>query len=172
MNIEDYLYSQERIQARGAPDADALRQFDALVDAALLDVKLDTTVMSLWLLFDCRGTLNMEDGNTAVLAVQNVTEFQWSAEPLSTRRWRSIADWNPVTTAEYFSCEARILNVRDSLGDRLWMSGNFAEFHVGNIPGGDEAPPDFGSDSDVTIRARLASWQSEFTPIHASFTRS
>jgi hypothetical protein len=47
--------------------------------------------------------------------------------------------------------------------------GSGAEFYVGDVPGGDEAPPDFTSATDDEIRVGLAQWSSSFAPIRASF---
>ncbi|MEU6155675.1 hypothetical protein ABZ816_37390 [Actinosynnema sp. NPDC047251] len=51
----------------------------------------------------------------------------------------------------------------------LFVSGVSAEFWVGDVPGCDEAPPDFCTDPEATIRAALASWNSPFEPVHARF---
>jgi hypothetical protein len=40
---------------------------------------------------------------------------------------------------------------------------------VGDIPGGDNAPPDFMTATEEEMRAGLAGWSSEFRPINASF---
>ena len=168
MILSDFLYSPQRHDHRGSPDGDALREQDALVDAALLEVKFDATLMSLWLLFDCRGTLHMDDGNTAVVMVHQVTDFRWSGTPFGQRRWRSVASWSPVLNDTTFSATLKVLNVGATAPDTLYLTGTCGEFHVGDIPGGDDAPPDFTSAADEEIRAGLASWNSPFTPIHSS----
>ncbi|WP_152364015.1 hypothetical protein [Microlunatus speluncae] len=61
-----------------------------LAEAALLDVRLDATTSELWLLFDCRGALQIAEANTAVIAVNGVTAFSWEAEPRHSRTWRVV----------------------------------------------------------------------------------
>lgn len=46
----------------------------------------------------------------------------------------------------------------------FYVRGSSAEFFVGDVPGNDDAPPDFTADSDADIRAGLISWNSEFIP--------
>jgi hypothetical protein len=50
---------------------------------------------------------------------------------------------------------------------RLELEADSAEFFVGNVPGGDEAPPNHMEADDATIRAGLPSWTSTFEPVHA-----
>lgn len=146
------------------PEADALVEPDALLEAALLDVKVDTTTSSVWLLFDCQGALQLEMGNTAVVVVRDVTDLQWRTEPRTQRMWRAVMGWQPAASDDGFSCIADLTS-----GSRLQVAGAAAEFYVGDIPGGDEPPPDFTSTSDAEIRGGLASWASEFDVVHASF---
>lgn len=164
MIIEDLLVWPERWSLAAVPEADALADSDALLEAALLDVRMDATTSSIWLLFDCRGAVQLEMGNTAVVAIRGVTDIQWRTEPGEQRRWRAVMGWRPVTSKAGFSCTAELTS-----GSSLQVVGSGAEFYVGDIPGGDEPPPDFTSASDAEIRAGLASWTSEIEVIHASF---
>lgn len=50
----------------------------------------------------------------------------------------------------------------------LALTAERAQFWVGNVPGCDDAPPDYLDDDDATIRAGLASWLSEFEPAYAT----
>lgn len=164
MIIEDLLNSPERRSLAAMPEADALVEPDALLEAALLDIKMDATTSSVWLLFDCRGAIQLEMGNTAVVVIRGVTGFQWRTEPRAQRTWRAIMGWQPATSEDGFSCTADLTS-----GSSLQVSGSGAEFYVGDIPGGDDPPPDFTSATDAEIRAGLASWASEFEVVHASF---
>lgn len=164
MIIEELLAWPERRSLAAMPEADALAEPDALLEAALLDVKMDASTSSVWLLFDCRGALQLEMGNTAVVVVHGVTDLQWRTESRAQRRWRAVMGWQPAATGEGFSCAADLTS-----GSRLQVAGSAAEFYVGDIPGGDAPPPDFTSASDAEIRAGLASWTSEFEVVHASF---
>jgi hypothetical protein len=52
---------------------------------------------------------------------------------------------------------------------RMELEADSVEFFVGNVPGCDEAPPDYTEADDATIRAGLPSWSSTFEPVHAVF---
>ncbi|WP_187978213.1 hypothetical protein [Mycetocola sp. JXN-3] len=168
LTISDYLYSSKRLDSHGAPDADALREQDALRDAAILDIRFDTTLLTLWILFDCRGTLFMRDGNVAVIVANNVTSLEWQAPPRDSRWWRPVVVSSPNFELQQFSMQLGIGYSNEGKAQFLRFSSSSAEFHVGDIAGGDAAPPDFADDSDEVIRAGLASWDSPFTPIHSS----
>lgn len=164
MIIEDLLVWPNRRSLAAAPEADALVEPDALLEAALLDVKLDATTSSAWLLFDCRGAVQLEMGNTAVVVVHGVTDIQWRTQPSEQRRWRAVMGWRPMASGAGFSCAAELTS-----GSSLQVVGSTAEFYVGDIPGGDDPPPDFTAATDAEIRAGLASWRSEIEVVHASF---
>lgn len=165
MIIEDLLVWPGRRSLAAVPEMDALADVDALLEAALLDIRFDATTSSVWLLFDCRGALHLEMGNAALVVVRGVTALQWQADPRPGRLWRAVMGWRPVTGAGMFS-----VTVDLSPASRLQVNGAGAEFYVGDIPGGDDAPPNFMTANDQEIRAGLASWTSDFEVVHASFT--
>ena len=164
MIIEDLLGWDGRRSLVAMPEADALTDPDALLEAALIDVRMDATTSSVWLLFDCRGAVELEVGNTAVVVVRDVTGFKWRTESEAQRAWRAVMGWRPESLDGGFSCTADLTS-----GSSLHVSGSSAEFYVGDIPGGDWPPPDFTVATDAEIRAGLASWTSEFRVVHASF---
>jgi len=47
--------------------------------------------------------------------------------------------------------------------------GSAGEFSVGDVPGCDDAPPNFLTASDEEVRAGMQGWDSTFEPVHASF---
>lgn len=51
----------------------------------------------------------------------------------------------------------------------LEVYGESAEFHVGEVPGGDDPPPMVGYVDEATLAERLAGWRSTFLPLHSSF---
>lgn len=148
MTIEDLLVWADRRSLTAVPEADALAETDALLEAALLAVRFDATALSAWLLFDCRGAVHLEMGNTAVVAVHGVTGLQWRTEPRSTRTWWAVLGWRPTRATGSVSYSADL-----SPGGYFQVEGTAAEFYVGNIPGGDEPPPDFTSATGEEIRA-------------------
>lgn len=69
MNITELLRDEDRRRFAAQQEADALREVDSLQEAQLLDVQVDALRSRACLLFDCRGALQIEMGNTAVLVV-------------------------------------------------------------------------------------------------------
>lgn len=141
VRIEDLLQDAGRREFAAVPEADALTDEGALQEAALVGLQVDAVCARAWLLFDCRGASQIEMGNTAVV------------------------DWSPVSGPDGWHVE--IARVPSS---RLSVSGAEAEFFVGDVPGGDEPPPDFLDATDEEIRSGLPGWSSDFEPVHASFS--
>jgi hypothetical protein len=166
MKISELLVDPERDRMSASPESDALTEDGALAEAALLNVRMDTTLSDLWLLFDCRGALQLEEGNAAVVVVNGVTAFNWAAERRDGRTWRAVMGWSPSAQAGHLT-----IVVETEPDGRLEVRGTGGEFFVGNIPGGDDPPPDFTSATDAVIRAGLADWSSEFDLIGASFLK-
>ena len=77
MILEEFLTSDDRKRVSRAVEVDALRDRDALQDAALLDIRVSGVWSCAWLLLDCKGALNIRDGNTAVLVVHGLDELTW-----------------------------------------------------------------------------------------------
>lgn len=166
MKISELLVDPGREQMSASPESDALTEQDALAEASLLDVRLDATTSDLWLLFDCRGSLQLEEGNTAVVVVNGLIKLNWEAEERNGRTWRAVMGWVPRADSGRLT-----VVVETEPGGRLEATGNGGEFFVGNIPGGDDPPPDFTSATDAEIRAGLAHWASEFELVGASFLK-
>jgi len=162
--LEELLLDSARREFAAAPEADALVEAGALQEAALLDIRLNMVTSSAWLLFDCRGALQIEMGNTAVVVVRDVQSVQWSGGSRGPRTWRAVLGWTPRIVDGSLSLTADV-----SPGGLLEVVGKAGEFYVGDVPGCDDAPPDFVSASDAEVRSGLAQWSSEFELVHASF---
>jgi hypothetical protein len=52
---------------------------------------------------------------------------------------------------------------------RLRLVSERAEFYVGDVPGLDPTPPDYGIDDEARIKSGLAGWHSTFEPVQAAF---
>jgi len=167
MKIEDLLIWPGRQSLGGQPESDALREQDALLEAALVNVRIDAITSTAWLLFDLKGAINLEIGNTAVVAVHGVSDLQWGADPEAGRTWCSVMSWVPELVQGMFIVRAQML-----YGPLLQVRGKGAEFYVGDVPGGDDAPPDFSSASDKEVREGMVQWSSEFELISTSFAGS
>lgn len=164
MMILDFLTSPKRLGTAGAPQVDALTEAAALEEAALIDIRVNPVAASAWLLFDCKGALEVSTGNTAILVVKSLEHLEWVCPSPVPPSWWTVWGWRPTTSEGLFVIDF----VLDG-GGAFRAKGTAAEFFVGDVPGGDEAPPDFTAASAEEIREGLVQWTSPFTPISASF---
>jgi hypothetical protein len=163
MRLMDFLLSPDKPVPHATPETDALRQPDALQEAQLLDIRFEIAANTAWLLLDCRGALQIEEGNTAVVAVSAVRDLRWNAAGRAGWFSYTVMSSSPRWTDTLWSLDCEML------GDAtLAVTAERAQFWIGNVAGCDDAPPDYVDDDDATIRAGLASWQSEFEPVYAT----
>lgn len=162
MLIEELLTSPTEVGH--SPVMDALSEADALQEAQLLDVRVCALTSTVGLLFDLRMALQLRTANTAVVIGRGVQEFSWSAE----RRETTRTAWNLVgsepAVGGLFS-----LSLSFFPSARLRLVSERAEFYVGDVPGLDLTPPDYGIDDEARIKAGLAVWHSIFEPAQAAF---
>jgi hypothetical protein len=160
--IEDFLTARSRQRVPPSLEADPLRERGALEGAALLDVRMSAVWTCAWLLFDCKGALNIQEGNSALLVAHNVSRFSWVCrEEEDGPKNRAVERWELIDNDVEWGVEALLWrNVT------LTLQARHCEFFVGDVPGGDDAPPDYVADDDETIRAGLASWTSPFEPYY------
>jgi hypothetical protein len=164
MRIDELLDDPCRRKHAAMPEADALTESDALQEAQLLDVRLDALRSSVWLLFDCRGALQIEMGNTAVIVAYGLRRFSWVAQPRGRLTARTVVSSEPIVRGGLWS-----LSLGFVPSARLELEADAAEFFVGDVPGCDEAPPNYTETDEPTIRAGVPSWTSTFEPVHAVF---
>jgi hypothetical protein len=163
--VDEFLRSQGRFDVQVPPEMDPFLDKGALDEAYVLDIRFDAVRSRAWMLFDCRGALQVVTGNTAVLVVNEVQSFSWINDeaPRPRQQW-SILEWWPSTVAGGWTVHMGLHS-----SSVLLITGSGGEFFVGDIPGGDDAPPDFMTATEEEMRAGLAGWSSEFRPINASF---
>ena len=147
MSIDEFLWDPQRRTYAAMPEADALTEEDALQEAQLLDVRLDVLRSTVWLLFDCKGAVQIEMGNTAILVAHGVDRYVWSSK----RRGRYTA-WSVVGSEPHAQDGFWTLALTFAPSARLEMRATSAEFFVGDVPGCDEPQPDYGTEDDETIR--------------------
>lgn len=147
------------------PEMDPLTEDDALVDAQVLDVRLDALRCRVAVLFELRLALELHEGNTGLLIANGVTAVEWTAAPRDTAR----TAWNVVGSAA--RATDGLLEMRLGMLPRaeLLLRANGAAFYGGDVPGLVEIP-DYGEASDSELGARLAQWESNFRPFHAVFS--
>src|SRR5947208_137171 len=153
MRIEELLVDPRRREHAAMPEADALTESDALQEVQLLDVRLDALRSTVWLLFDCRGALQIQMGNAAVIVAHGLRRFSWIAQPRGRLTAWTIVSSEPVARSGKWS-----LSLAFVPNARLELEADSAEFFVGNVPGCDETPPNYMEADDPTIRAGLPSW--------------
>lgn len=164
MNIQEMLDDSARRQFAAQPEADALVEADALQEAQLLDMHVDVLRSTAYLLFDCRGALQIEMGNTAIIVARSLERISWTGSPRGPLTAWSVVSWEPRPEPGTWALSAALSPLA-----RLELSAATAEFYVGDVPGCDGAPPDFTEADDETVRNGIASWKSAFEPIHATF---
>lgn len=162
MLLEDLLVGPMKVG--GVPEMDALTESGALQESQLLDVRVCALTSTVALLFDLRTALQLRDANTAVIVARGVREFLWSAE----RRETARTAWN-VIGSEPARGDLFSLSLAFFPRARLQLASETAEFYVGDVPGLDPAPPDYGIDDEARIKAGLAAWGSIFEPAQAAF---
>lgn len=148
----------------GAPEIDALAEPDALQEAQLLDVRVCALTSTVALLFDLRMALQLRESNTAVVVARGLREISWSTEPRATTR----TAWN-VVSSEPTGADQFTLSLAFVPRARLSLVSERADFYVGDVPGLDPTPPDYGLNDEAQIKAGLAAWTSRFEPVQATF---
>jgi hypothetical protein len=147
------------------PEMDPLTEEDVLQEAQLLDVRFDTLRSTVGLLFELRTALQLREANTGVLIARGVRQLFWTAEPRSTSR----TAW--AVGGSIPRIEDRLFGLTLGMwpGAQLELRAESAAFFVGDVPGLDEAPPNYGAYDEATVHTQLAGWHSDFTPVHAIF---
>jgi hypothetical protein len=168
MRLQDLLLPSPGLRALGAqPEMDPLSEVDALQEAQLLDVRFDALTLTVGLLLELRMALQLREANTGVLSVRGVRQLSWSGPSRATdlTAW-SIGSSVPLAEDGAFTLT---LNMWPAPGAQFTVVADSAAFFAGDVPGLDEVPPDYGALDRVTVRERLAGWDSEFVPVHAVF---
>ncbi len=164
MNIEAFLQGDARYRIAGQPGADALRLDDALQESALVDIRMNFVESTAWVLLDCRGSLNVPEANTAVIVLLGVNHGSWQLPATGTFAWQTVIDWKVSDVDGGIELFIGLL-----AGGEVVVRAARCEYFVGDVPGGDDAPPDFTTSTHAQVRAGMAGWSSEFSPRGASF---
>jgi hypothetical protein len=162
MTIEEFLADASPRDLAGEVEIDALRDDDALLEAQLLEWRFDTVRSTIWLLFDCRGAISIELGNTALVAATGVRSVQWEGEHRGPRTAWSVVDWSPSLGSEWTVSAAFVPDAN------LRIVASKAEFHVGNVTAHDGPPPDYLSADEDEMRAGNAGWATKFLPLYST----
>lgn len=163
--VLDLFHDPDRRSYAAMPEMDALTEEGALQEAALVDVRFDVIELAVGLLFDLRVALQLREGNVGLVIARGVQHLEWVRHHQRPGRiWHAVTGSVPDNRDGHFGL--RLGLVPDA---ELRVAAQAAEFYVGDVPGLDEAPPDFVQDSDAVIRAGIPSWDSIFVPGFATF---
>jgi hypothetical protein len=165
--IRKLLGDPQRGQYGGAPETNPLRDVGALDEAQLLDIQIDAVRSTAWVLFDCRGALQIRKGNTAVLAVRGLKRVSWS-ENTPTK----FTPWYAVRSEPQLSKNSWRLTLACIPDGDLQLEAQDAELFVGDVPGCNGPQPDYTSADDETVRAGTQDWNSEFMIAYAVFVNT
>jgi hypothetical protein len=167
ITIEDLLRPDRRWREFASqPEMDPLTEDDALQEAQLLDVRFDALRCSAGLLFELRGALQLREANTGVLVAHGVQELSWTGAKRTTARTAWTVGGSVISNIDQlFGLE---FGMWPAPGAQLRLRAESAAFFLGDVPGL-ERIPDYVSDDEATVRANLASWHSQFVPVHAVF---
>ena len=167
MIAADLFHDPERRRFGVMPESDPLTEPDALQEAVLVDVRFNSVVNSVGLLFDLRNALQFQapDAMVAVLIARGLRSLSWPIELDGRPR-----SWMVALSSE-LDPSAGTFRFRLGFVSQPWLTleSGGAEFFVGEMDGVDAAPPDYGEDDDVTVRLGMPSWESRFAPSAATF---
>lgn len=167
MRLSAFLDDPARFDQKVSSEGNPFLDDGGLAEAGLLDVRLDWMRSRAWLLFDCKGALQIRAGNTAVLVVNRVSFFSLTTYTAPRKAtYPTVLGWHPSVVGGRFTVDAGLLPETD-----LAIIGEGGEFFVGDVPGMDAAPPNLMTAGDDEITAGFANWSSEFLPIQARFLR-
>lgn len=167
ITIEDLISADDHLLAPEAVEVDPLREVDALQEAQLLDFRLSPLTAVAALLIELRTSLQIDEGNSALMVIRGVRSFTWN----------SLRAPTPLSALSVMSSVPMLGNdsIRISLGlipaADLLIQGQSAEFHVLDVEGIGEVPPDYSNGDLAGIRHALPSWSSPCSLLQSSRSR-
>lgn len=165
MNIYDFVHSPDRFALRPQPSTNALVTRNAVMEGALHNILVEAYTDTIWLVIDLRGVVTTLDANnTALVGYHGVRNMSWGDENPFQRGWLTIWLWEPQ------------LQIPGELGVSITLNrstmkivATSGEFHVGDVPGASDAPPDFLRASNEELYAGMQGAMSSFSPEASSY---
>jgi len=155
-------------EALRRPVVDPLVVSDALLEAQVLNVRLDCLTGTVGVLFEFRVAMQMHESNAGVLVATGVEDFRWATETRST----SLTAWNIVGSSvepEASGLRLRIACYPDADLTLLATSLAFLNCQVSSIA---DVPPDYTRGDDDLVRSSVPGWQSEIAVVSGSYIRA
>ncbi|MEO3782430.1 hypothetical protein ABGB12_03805 [Actinocorallia sp. B10E7] len=156
LRAEDLFQDAADFEAVPLAERDPLREPDGLLEAQLLDTRVETLVSRAGLLLELRTTMGFPKGDAAVLVACGVREFTWSADPRPAPR----TAWNVVASTPGAEDGLFALDLDFLPRARLRLVAESAEFYVADVPRLGPRVPDYEADEADAIRNNLPSWSS------------
>ncbi|WP_141691726.1 hypothetical protein [Nocardia brasiliensis] len=139
---------------------------DLLLEACVIDVRYMSHISSVGLLLDLRTALQIDEGNTGLLVVEQDLDLKISTEKMHGPMVRTIVGSVPrVNSSAGYGIE--IACMPSSL---ISISGGQAYFHVGNVDGIGEVPPTL--EGKVLPRTGFQSWESSIRLVYTAASPS
>lgn len=164
MRIDELFRDPNRKRFAAQAEADVFAEKAALQEAQLQDVHFDVLRSTAYLLFDCRGALQISMGNTAVVVAGGIGLLSWDGRHRGPRTAWSVVGWDPDVKDGKWTVSAAFVPYA-----HMNLSADWAEVYIGNVPGCDEPQPDYGEATEIEMLEGLAGWRSEFEVVHAMF---
>ena len=135
-----------------------LRDPQVLREAYFVHICHDVVHSRVQVILDCRFAAGFTEANTGLLILEGVSDFTWHVD----RHGRdgveyTIGRWSPNLAADG---DWSVLVLFERNGE-LVLKGRRARFFLLDVPGMDDAPPDFGSATAEEVRAGLPDWDSD-----------
>ncbi|WP_106403019.1 hypothetical protein [Actinocorallia populi] len=159
LRAQDLFHGTAEPETAPLPERDPLREPDVLLDAQLLDTRVETLVSRAGLLLELRTTMEFTKGDAALLVAHGVREFTWTAasRPVPPSAW-TVASSVPGASDGLFTLDLVFLPEA-----RLRLTAERAEFYVADVPRLAPRVPDYETDDPAAIRNNLPAWTSPFS---------
>lgn len=159
------MWAPVRAPGIPGPDMDPLTEKDSLQEAQLLDLRVHAMSSTVGLLFELRTALQLASGNAAILVMRGARQANWRA----VERGGVRTAWTVAGSVMHAFPGSLELNIEMFPSSSIEVLGVSAEFYVLDVPGIDDAPPDYCSGDEGHMRSGLPDWDSSFSLLQASY---
>lgn len=146
-----------------SPEWNPLTNDEALIEAELLDIRLDPGRSTVGLMLDINGVLGAHDGNVGVLVARQVHSMSWAAAGTDLAR---LGDrYARYILGAKWSSSARDplrLDLFPQIDTELNITARQFDFYGVDIEGLSETPPDYTELDDAEIHRQRPDWNSPF----------
>jgi hypothetical protein len=146
-----------------SPEWNPLTADDVLVEAELLDVRLDPGRSTVGLILDINGVLGPRDGNVGVLVARRVQALSWDVAGADlARAGDRYARYILGATWTSSPSEPLRLDLFPQIDTQVRITARQFDFYGVQVDGIPDAPPDFTELDDAAIHSQRPGWNSPF----------